>query len=88
MSNTENKPSNMSDKDSPTDSPTDTPQRGMMTINMTYARLALLLVALNLLFTGYAIVRLDSAASGELPVESPVTVPADHTDTPERPEGA
>jgi hypothetical protein len=55
----------------------------MLTINMTYARLALLLVALNLLFTGYAIVKLDSAADAPA-VEMPVNmVPTSYTETPE-----
>lgn len=85
MSNTEDKPSNASEQDSPTDQL----QKGMMTINMTYARLALLLVALNLLFTGYAIVRLDSASTAIPSEESMNMVPADHTDhTDDPPEGA
>ena len=80
MSKNKDKPSNASDKDSPTDQP----QKGMMTINMTYARLALLLVAVNLLFTGYAIVKLDAAGAAAPSVEGPVnTVPTDHTETPE-----
>jgi len=79
MSNTKDKPSNASDQDSPTDQP----KKGVMTVNMTYARLALLLVALNLLFTGYAIVKLDGASS-EAPPEVPARMmPTDYTQPPE-----
>jgi len=47
----------------------------LITVNMTYARIALILLALNLLATGYTVSKMFPSAPAEKP--TPVTVEND-----------
>jgi len=79
MSKTTDQKEKASDQSSPADQQ---PQNGVMTINMTFARLALLLVAVNVLFTGYAIVKLSEVAPPDEGAEPALTIPVSEPSPP------